>query len=158
MSRPSPIARWSAWTIATWFGCGLSRRAPGTVGTLGAVPLYLLAARHGHAGVALAAAVVIAAGVWAASIVSVETRKKDPQLVVVDEVAGLLVTMLAVQPSWRSVAAGFFVFRLLDIAKPWPIRRFEALPGGWGIVMDDVVAGVAGAGVMSVLDAAGVLS
>jgi phosphatidylglycerophosphatase A len=123
------------------------------VGTLGAVPLYLLVARWGHAGVALAAVVVTFVGVWAASVVAREVRTKDPQIVVVDEVAGLLVTMLPVEPSWRSVAAGFVVFRLLDMTKPGPIRRLEALPGGWGIMMDDVAAGVAGAGVMAVLDA-----
>jgi phosphatidylglycerophosphatase A len=151
------LTRWAAWTTATWFGCGRSPKAPGTVGTLGAIPLYLVVARHGHAGVALAALAVTVVGIWAAAVVAREVGKKDPQIVVVDEVAGLLVTMLPAEASWRSVAAGFVVFRLLDIGKPWPIRRFEALPGGWGIVMDDVVAGVAGAGIMAALGACGVL-
>jgi phosphatidylglycerophosphatase A len=150
-------AKWAAWTVATWFGCGLSRRAPGTAGTLGAIPLYLLAARFGHGGVALAAAIVTGAGVWAASVVARDLGQKDPQEVVVDEVAGFLVTMLPAAPTWRSVVAGVVVFRLLDIGKPWPIRRFEALEGGWGIVLDDVAAGVAGAAVMGTLAAWGVL-
>jgi phosphatidylglycerophosphatase A len=148
MTRP---VRWVAWTIATWFGCGRCPWAPGTAGTLGAIPLYFLAARYGHAAVALAALGVTAAGVWAASVVSRELRVKDPQLVVVDEVAGLLVTMLPVEPSWTAVGLGVLVFRFLDILKPWPIRRFEALPAGWGIVADDVVAGLVGGGVMAAL-------
>jgi phosphatidylglycerophosphatase A len=150
-------SRRAAWTLATWFGCGLSPRAPGTVGTLGAVPLYLLAVRWGPPGVLLAAAIVTGAGVWAASAVARELGKKDPQLVVVDEVAGLLVTMLPVSPSWRSVAIGVVVFRVLDIVKPGAIRRLEALPEGWGIVMDDVAAGVVGAGLMALLRGLGVL-
>lgn len=135
-----------AWAIATWFGCGLVPKAPGTAGTLGAVPLYLLAIRGGRTGVAFTAIAVTLAGVWAASVVARELHKKDPQLVVIDEVAGLLVTMLPVTvPTWRSVAIGFVLFRLLDVVKPWPVRRLESLPAGWGIVLDDVGAGALGA-------------
>ena len=148
----------TAWAIATWFGCGLVPKAPGTMGTLGAIPLYLLVARQGQWGVAAAAVVVTGIGVWAASVVARELGKKDPQVVVVDEVAGLLVTMLPVREvSWLAVVLGFALFRLFDVFKPWPIRRFEALPGGWGIVLDDVVAGVLGAAVMAGLRAAKVL-
>ncbi len=142
---------WSkvAWVLGTWFGCGLVPVAPGTAGTLGAIPLYLLAIRGGRAAVASTAIAVTLVGVWAASVVARELHKKDPQLVVVDEVAGLLVTMLPVAaPSWRSVAIGFAVFRMLDVVKPWPVRRLENLPSGWGIVLDDVAAGVIGAVVM----------
>jgi len=135
-----------AWAIATWFGCGLVPKAPGTAGTLGAVPLYLLAARGGRPGVAAAAIVVTVAGVWAASAVARDLGKKDPQVVVVDEVAGFLVTMLAVDVvRWETVVVGFLLFRLFDILKPWPVRALERLPGGWGIVLDDVAAGALGA-------------
>jgi phosphatidylglycerophosphatase A len=128
------------------------------MGTLGAIPLYLLVARGGRPGVGAAALIVIALGIWASSVVARDLGRKDPQVVVVDEVAGFLVTMLPVREvSWLAVGLGFVVFRALDIVKPWPIRRFEALPGGWGIVMDDVVAGAFGAAVMSVLRLAGVL-
>jgi phosphatidylglycerophosphatase A len=152
------VARRTAWTLATWFGCGLVPHAPGTMGALGALPLYLVIARGGRAGVAITALGVIVAGVWASSIVAREIGRKDPQLVVVDEVAGLLVTMSAVPaPSWRGVVVGFALFRVLDIAKPWPVRHFEKLPSGWGIVMDDVAAGALGACAMSVLRLAGVL-
>jgi phosphatidylglycerophosphatase A len=154
----SEVRRAVAWMLATWFGCGRIPRAPGTAGALGAIPLYLAASRvGGRTGVAVAACAVTLAGVWAASVVARELGKKDPQVVVVDEVAGLLVTMLPVhEPSWRAVAAGFVLFRVLDITKPWPIRDFEKLPGGWGIVMDDVVAGIVGACLVSALQLWGV--
>jgi phosphatidylglycerophosphatase A len=146
----SGVVRRLAWTIATWFGCGLAPKAPGTMGTLGTIPLYLLVAREGRAGVAAAALVVTAVGIWAASVVARELGKKDPQVVVVDEAAGFLVTMLPMRdPSWLAVVAGFALFRLFDVFKPWPIRRFEELPGGWGIVLDDIVAGIFAAAVMT---------
>jgi phosphatidylglycerophosphatase A len=147
-----------AWVVATWFGCGSVPKAPGTMGTIGAVPLYLLVARGGRTGVAVAALAITAIGVWAATEVARDLGKKDPQVVVVDEVAGMLVTMLPMaRVSWRAILIGFLLFRLFDITKPWPVRRFEALPAGWGIVMDDVVAGVLGASVMAGLRAAGAL-
>lgn len=139
-----------AWALATWFGCGLVPVAPGTAGTLGAVPLYWLVIRGGRIGLAAAAVAVTLVGIWAASVVANELGKKDPQLVVVDEVAGFLLTMLPVTtPSWRTVAIGFVLFRLLDVVKPWPARRLEHLPGGWGIVLDDVAAGAFGALIMT---------
>jgi phosphatidylglycerophosphatase A len=145
----------TARVLATWFGCGLIPRAPGTAGTLGAIPLYLLASLGGPWVVAVVAAVVTAIGVWAAAVVERELGTgKDPQIIVIDEVAGLLVTMIPVAPSWRTLLLGFALFRLLDTLKPWPIRRFEALPSGWGIVFDDVAAGVVGALVMLALHAA----
>jgi len=147
-----------AWTIATWFGCGLVPKAPGTMGTLGAIPLYLLVAHFGQPGVAAAALAVTAMGIWAGSVVARELDKKDPQIVVVDEVAGFLVTMLPVRDvSWLAVLIGFVAFRAFDIIKPWPARRLEALPGGWGIVLDDIAAGVFGALVMVALRLAKVL-
>jgi phosphatidylglycerophosphatase A len=147
-----------AWIVATWFGCGLVPKAPGTAGSAGAIPLYLLAIQAGRGGLAAAAIAVTAIGVWAASVVARDLGTKDPQVVVVDEVAGVLITMLPMaHASPRAVIVGFLLFRLLDVVKPWPIRKFEALAGGWGIVMDDVVAGVFGAGVMAVLHAGGVL-
>jgi phosphatidylglycerophosphatase A len=143
-----------AWVLATWFGFGLSPRAPGTVGTLGAIPLYLAASRGGWSGVAGVAALVTVAGIWSSSRVASELGAKDPQLVVIDEVAGFLVTMLPVREASESaLLAGFLVFRALDILKPWPIRRLERLPSGWGIVLDDVAAGLMGAAVMAGLQA-----
>lgn len=138
-----------AWTLATWFGCGRVPKAPGTAGTIGAIPLYLLLARTGRAGVGIAAVIATFVGVWAASVVARQVKSKDPQVVVIDEVAGFLVTMVPVRAlSWQAVLSGFVLFRLLDSLKPWPIRLAEKLPGGWGIVLDDVVAGVFGAAAM----------
>jgi phosphatidylglycerophosphatase A len=95
---------------------------------------------------------VTLAGVWAASVVVRELANEDPQVVVVDEVAGTLITLLPMAAwSWRAVVVGVFLFRLFDIVKPWPIRKLERLPGGWGVVMDDVGAGVLGAVVMGIL-------
>jgi phosphatidylglycerophosphatase A len=128
------------------------------MGTLGAIPIYVLVAPFGRVAVGAAALVVIVIGVWAASVVARGLGTKDPQLVVVDEVAGMLVTMLPVaHASWIALTIGFALFRLLDVVKPWPVHRFEKLPGGLGIVMDDVAAGVLGAGVMALLQEAGAL-
>jgi phosphatidylglycerophosphatase A len=164
MSEPaaSGAGQWRvriAWPIATWFGCGLVPKAPGTAGTLGAIPLYLIVLKGGRPGVLLAAIAVTLVGVWAASVVAHDLGQKDPQRVVVDEVAGFLTTMLPMpSASWRTVLIGVCVFRLLDIVKPWPVRSLERLPGGWGIVLDDVAAGVIGAGVMGGLQWLGVFT
>lgn len=155
MTRASRLL---AWSIATWFGCGKVPRAPGTAGSLGAVPLYLLVAPHGRGAVAVTGAAIALVGVWAASVVARDLGAKDPQVVVVDEVAGMLVTLAPLSAvSWRGVAVGFLLFRLLDATKPWPLRRLETLPGGWGIVLDDVGAGLIAAASMAALQAAGVL-
>jgi phosphatidylglycerophosphatase A len=143
MSRaPARLAR----VLATWFGCGLVPIAPGTMGSLGAIPLYLLVAMGGRGAVAVAALVITAVGVWAGSVVASDLGVEDPQIVVIDEVAGMLVVMLPVAvPSWQAVVVGFVLFRVLDTLKPWPVSLLERLPSGWGIVADDVGAGALGA-------------
>ena len=149
----------TARVLGTWFGCGLVPKAPGTMGTLGAIPLYWAVVHvGGQPAVAAAAVVVSVVGVWAASIVHRDLGIEDPQVVVIDEVAGMFVTMIPVAHfSWRATAVGFVLFRLLDSWKPWPIRRFEALPSGWGIVLDDVAAGAVGAAALLGLQLGGVL-
>jgi phosphatidylglycerophosphatase A len=140
-----------AWTLATWFGSGLAPVAPGTAGSLGAIPLYVIVIRFGRPGVAIAALLVTAIGVWAATLVSRRLAKKDPQVVVIDEVAGMLVTMLPYDVfSLRGLILGFVLFRILDALKPWPIRQFENYPGGWGIVLDDLAAGAIAATALGV--------
>lgn len=147
-----------AWTLATWFGCGRAPVAPGTVGTLGALPLYLAAFSGGRAGVAVAAVAATLVGVWAAGEVARDLGTKDPQVVVIDEVAGMLVTMIPVaRASVLSVVVGFALFRLLDATKPGPIRWLERLPRGWGIVLDDVAAGAVAAGALAAMQAGGLL-
>ncbi len=128
--------------LSTWFGSGLVPVAPGTFGTLAAIPLVV-----GFGFLGPWAAFLGVAGVSALAIrVSREAEnllgKKDPSAVVIDEVAGLGVTMLLVPMSWLSICLGFFLFRFFDILKPWPVNRAEKLPGGFGIVLDDLVAGV----------------
>lgn len=142
-----------AFVLATWFGCGRVPIAPGTAGTLGAVPLYLCLRPLGPGAVLGSAAVLALVGVWAANEVIAVSRQKDPQIVVIDEVAGVLVTLAAAAPTWTSVITGVVLFRIFDQWKPWPARGMESLHGGWGVVLDDVAAGVWGAGVLGLLQA-----
>jgi phosphatidylglycerophosphatase A/membrane-associated phospholipid phosphatase len=145
--------------LGTWFGCGLVPRAPGTAGTLGAVPLYLLLRPHGTSAVLGAAILLTVVGVWAASRVARSTGLHDPQIVVIDEVAGVHVTWLAAPASWQGLVAGFVLFRLFDQLKPFPARWAERrLRGGMSIVLDDVFAGLWGAAALVALRGAGVLA
>ena len=144
-----------AWILATGFGCGRVPLAPGTAGTLGALPLYFVLRPHGPLVVLGAAAVLAVVGVWASNHVIAETGQTDPQIVVIDEVAGVLVTLSVSAPTWTSVVLGVALFRIFDQWKPWPARRLESLHGGLGVVMDDVAAGVWAAAVLGVFQSAG---
>ncbi|GAC1351218.1 MAG: phosphatidylglycerophosphatase A [Polyangiales bacterium] len=131
-----------AHVLAVWFGCGHVPLMPGTAGTLGAIPLYLLLRPHGLGAVAIAAAVVTAVGVWSSSLVCDRLKVKDPQIVCIDEVAGVLIAFLGAPAGWLGTVAGFVLFRLFDQFKPWPARLAERrLPSGWGVMFDDVAAG-----------------
>jgi len=140
----------AAFVLATWFGCGLSRVAPGTVGSLGALPLHFLLLRAAPGAHGLALLAITAVGVWAAHRVSVVLSEEDPQRVVIDEVAGVLIALAFVRGSGLPAeVAAFALFRLLDITKPGVIHRVEhAKPAGLGIMADDLVAGLA-AGVLA---------
>jgi phosphatidylglycerophosphatase A len=137
-----------AHVVAVWFGCGHVPVAPGTAGTLGAIPLYLLVRPFGPVAVAVAAAAITVVGIWAAGIVERRLGGKDPQIVCVDEVAGVLVTWIAAPPTTRALVVGLVAFRIFDQLKPWPARRAERLKGGAGIVLDDIAAGLWGAAVL----------
>jgi phosphatidylglycerophosphatase A len=128
--------------LATGAFCGYLPVAPGTWGTLAAVPLYLALSRLSPPAWTLALAAVAALAVPLAGRMEREAGRKDPGVVVIDEVAGFLVTMFLIAPSPGRVAAGFLLFRAFDILKPPPGRRLERWPGGWGIVADDLVAGL----------------
>jgi phosphatidylglycerophosphatase A len=133
-------ARW----LATWFGCGLSPRAPGTVGSIGAVPLHLVLCLT-PAPVHIALAVLLtAAGVWAAQQYALASGEVDPQRVVIDEVAGTVIAMGLVRAAPIAFqCAALVAFRVLDIWKPGPIRRLEHVkPLGAGIMLDDLLAGL----------------
>jgi len=103
---------------------------------------------YGPLAVAATALAVTAVGVWAAGRVERRLGIKDPQIVCVDEVAGVLVTWIAAPPTTRALVVGFVAFRIFDQFKPWPARAAENLPGGPGIMLDDVAAGLWGAGVL----------
>jgi phosphatidylglycerophosphatase A len=128
--------------LGTGFGAGLSPIAPGTAGTLvGLVTFWPLIAlpRAVQAGLIVVVSLV---GVWAASLVARREGRKDPGLAVVDEVVGMWISLFCVPWSLANVVAAFFLFRAMDVVKPFPARQFERLPGGWGIVADDVMAGI----------------
>jgi phosphatidylglycerophosphatase A len=146
--RPAGARAWTAHVLAVWFGCGHVPVAPGTAGTLGAIPLYLLVRPLGVAAVAATALAVTLVGVWAAGDVERRLGSKDPQIVCIDEVAGVFVTWLAAPPTWRGLVVGVVLFRIFDQWKPWPARAAEHLGGGAGVMLDDVVAGLWGAAVL----------
>lgn len=126
--------------FAVFFGCGLSPIMPGTVGTIGGVVFYYFIHAYPFYMTVLVSLVII--GTWSAQYVSTMRQKDDPQEVVIDEVAGYLITMLFVPFSVFSMALGFILFRFFDIVKPGPIKYVEKAPGGYGIMLDDLIAGV----------------
>ncbi len=144
-----------AYVLSIWFGCGRLPLMPGTWGTIGAVPLYLLLVGGGRVAVALGAVVATLVGVWAATEVVRKTGLKDPQIVCIDEVAGVLITLVAAPYHWKGILAAVVLFRIFDQWKPWPARSAERLREGWGVVMDDVFAGLWGAAVLLVARALG---
>jgi phosphatidylglycerophosphatase A len=152
-SAKAPL--WSTLT-ATFFGIGYMRPGPGTWASAATTLLWALLA---HAlppavrtSLLVALAVVITlAGIPAATRVSRAFAKKDPSFVVIDEVAGQLISVVAVPLAWKTFLAGFILFRVFDIIKPPPVRQLERLPEGTGIVLDDVAAGICALAVMQLL-------
>jgi phosphatidylglycerophosphatase A len=137
--------------LAFGFGSGLSPKAPGTVGTLAAVPVYLLVADWplwAYSLLVLAAAVV---GVWICQWASDQLQVHDHPGIVWDEFVGYWITLWAVPADWLWIAIGFVVFRILDIAKPWPISQLDRqVKGGFGIMIDDILAGVMACAILHV--------
>ena len=130
--------------LAFGLGSGLARHAPGTFGTLVAIPFYLLLARLPPAGYAIAVVSAFAIGVWLCDSVSRDLGVHDHGGIVWDEFVGYWITMFLTPLRWEWVLAGFALFRLFDIWKPWPIRWFDDnVRGGFGIMFDDVLAGLA---------------
>lgn len=129
--------------LAFGFGSGLSPFAPGTAGTLAAIPLYLLLVQLPWWGYGLVLLAISLAGIWICGESSRRLGVHDHGGIVWDEFAGFLLTMIAAPPGWVWVVAGFFLFRLFDIWKPWPVRIVDRdVPGGLGIMLDDILAGV----------------
>ena len=130
--------------LATAGGAGYAPIAPGTAGSAVGIGIYLLTWRWpGSWQIALFLAITVV-GVWAADRAEPHFGKHDPGPVVIDEVAGQLLTLLLTGAGWMGAIGGFFLFRALDIVKPWPARRLESLPGGLGIMADDLMAGLYG--------------
>jgi len=139
--------------FALGFGAGLSPRAPGTVGTLVAVPLIMFIASFGWIAHAIATLVIIVSGIYICGRSASRLGVHDHPGIVWDEFAGFAVTMLAVPVTWQWLLAGFVLFRFFDIVKPWPIREADhSLRGGLGIMLDDVIAGVFAGVVLYALD------
>jgi phosphatidylglycerophosphatase A len=128
--------------IAVWFGSGLSPVAPGTAGTLAAVPLILLVGWFGLPVKGIFLAVLICLAVWSSDCYRRRAGSEDPPEVVVDEVVGFFTALAPWKPSWSLLVAGFLLFRFFDIVKPFPVGLVERLPGGVGIVADDLAAGL----------------
>jgi phosphatidylglycerophosphatase A len=129
--------------LATWGPCGYAPVAPGTAGTLAAVPLFW-ALRHLRLGIyLLTVAAFIAVACFAAGAAGRYWKVVDASPIVIDEVAGYLVTMALLPWTWGTAIAGFLAFRLFDVWKPWPASYFDRkVKNGFGVVMDDVAAGV----------------
>ena len=129
--------------LAFGFGTGLAKKAPGTFRTLAAIPIYLLLTLTNSWLYSLTTLIIIISGIWICDIAAKRLGVHDFGGIVWDEIAGFLVTLWFVPFSWQAVMIGFILFRLFDIFKPWPIRKIDReLPGGLGIMMDDILAGI----------------
>jgi len=165
---PRPERTTWAWLVGTFCGIGQLKPGPGTWGSVAATLIWIFLFNFhvfhwGHHFVVFAprffplwptlilALLATLIGIPAATIVARESVRKDPQNVVIDEVAGQWLTLAAAAPDWRHALAGLALFRLFDITKPWPARQLERLPAGWGIMLDDLAAGLYAAIVLLIL-------
>ncbi|MBV9484149.1 MAG: phosphatidylglycerophosphatase A [Acidobacteria bacterium] len=150
-----PAGAW-AWAIATFFGTGSLPIAPGTWGSLAAGLLWWgmtrwISKTWQPASALTLAALAVAFGIPAATRVAREVGRADPGCVVIDEVAGQLISLIAVPLTWKTFLAGFILFRAFDSTKPPPVRQLERLPEGTGIVVDDIGAGLYALLIMQIL-------
>ena len=127
--------------LATCGGIGYVPVAPGTAGSLAGLVCYGLVRLGGAEWLQLGLLVaVVGAGVWSCTVAERHFGRTDPGAIVIDEVAGMLLTLLWVPVTWAGAVAGFALFRLFDVVKPFPVRRTERLRGGWGVMADDLAA------------------
>jgi phosphatidylglycerophosphatase A len=139
--------------IATAGGIGLLPKAPGTWASLAALPLaWILDHWIGRTGLAVAGAAIALLGVWASHVYVRHQRGEDPGEVVVDEVAAQLLVLAAAPLTWATTIAGFVLFRLFDIVKPWPVGWADRrVKGGLGVMLDDLLAALYAGGVLALL-------
>ncbi len=136
------LKEYLAFLVASGGFVGKIPFAPGTLGTLVAIPIILIYWSKGIIAQLSITAAVFFIGLWASIVLVEKYNEKDPEYIVVDEIAGFMVTMLAIEPTPVHLALGFVLFRLYDILKPPPIKMFEKLPSGLGVMADDIVAGI----------------
>lgn len=161
-TMPGSAPLWAT-LIATFFGAGRLKPGPGTWGSLATLLVWAVLShflpRASIIPVNIALAILaVAVGIPAATRVARASGLKDPQFVVIDETAGQLITLIGAPLAWKSFLAGFILFRAFDIVKPPPVRQLERLPGGTGIVVDDVGAGLYALLVMHLLLHSGLLT
>jgi len=135
--------------ISTGLGAGYSPIAPGTVGALIILIGYWICPEIGSWQLLMIIIGLSALGIYAATITEKEMKSKlgpdkgnDPGIIVIDEIIGMLIALIAIPKTTFFLVTAFMLFRIFDILKPYPARRFEKLPAGWGIVFDDVIAGI----------------
>ncbi|MEP0174947.1 MAG: phosphatidylglycerophosphatase A [Paraglaciecola sp.] len=130
--------------LAFGFGSGLAPKAPGTFGTIAALPLVAALALYTPLPIYIAVTIIASVvGIWICGITANDMQVHDDSSIVWDEVAGMLITMIAVPLSWQTLLLGFILFRIFDILKPWPISYLDKnAHGGFGIMIDDVLAGI----------------
>ena len=145
--------------LSLGFGTGLAPQAPGTFGTLAAIPVVVLAASLGLTGFIIATVLACVVGVFFCDYTAKAMGEHDHPAIVWDEIAGFMVAMLAVPISWQTLLVAFILFRIFDILKPWPIRYLDKhVSGGVGIMLDDILAGLATLAILHALLSYGVLS
>ncbi len=129
--------------VAFGFGAGYARYAPGTCGTLVAVPIYLLLREFGWLAYALVTLAMFVLGIWLCGVAERDLGKSDAPGIVWDEIVGYLISMFMAPAGWLWVGIGFALFRLFDIVKPFPIGLLDKrIGGGFGVMLDDVLAGI----------------
>lgn len=144
--------------LAFGFGSGLSQKAPGTMGTLAAIPLWWLLAQLPLSTYLVVVLVAAVAGILICGRAADRLGVHDHGGIVWDEFVGFWIAMAALPVTWQSLILGFVLFRLFDILKPWPISWLDRrVSGGFGIMIDDVIAGLAAAGVITLLTASGLI-
>jgi phosphatidylglycerophosphatase A len=144
--KPGKLTSWFCKIFSTWFGVGFLKPGPGTWASASAILLWWFSFYHhpnqSWMNFGLHALIITMAGVPLSGVTARESGQRDPNFIVIDEVAGQWIALIAVPLRWQYALASFILFRGFDIFKPPPLRLLEKLPGGWGIMLDDVGAGL----------------